>query len=131
MTLDQFIDRVTEMGMCAAYASYSNKQSSNAWAMLQGSIAGFKACKGQTPEQISKLLKEANEELLGLYSKDNLSQYWEKVCYRAEIEYVLKSVSCYYMLIGEDGAYGNVCRQAYPATALTMLNSIDIFEDRV
>lgn len=102
MTYIEFLHEVIERGIKGASEDpIINKYPKR----LEGSIAGFNACRSKTPEQLSALLTEANRETLNarLAAKDkdesDIEDYWKQVHYAIQIEWVCNCVSA--MLMNE------------------------------
>lgn len=58
---------------------------------LEGSIAGFEACRNCSLQQISDLIKESNDYVQEARLK-NLDNYWFFRCYNAEVYFVYKKL---------------------------------------
>ncbi len=56
---------------------------------LDGSVAGFEACRGRTPEQLAALLQEARLEA----RRGQAGDYWFWRCRELEVEWVCNVVS--------------------------------------
>lgn len=95
MTYEEFLERVISEGIAAAKTDYAAPAQRM---KLQGSVEGFEACRGQKPEGIAGLLKEAGkrtEEAKRRLHLEEISagQYWRTRCREAEIEWVANVVS--------------------------------------
>ena len=83
----QFINRVVDDGIAAAKSDYGPGLK------LQGSIAGFEACRNIKSNDEMKDLLEASliavEDARNRHSKD----YWWFRCYSAEVEWICDCIS--------------------------------------
>lgn len=83
---DYFLGRVIDDGIAAARKSY--KDASN---KLEGSIAGFEACRGKNPLQL-KILFDTTRGQAHVH-EGNIEDYWRARCYELEIEWVCNVLS--------------------------------------
>lgn len=83
----EFIEEVIRTGIEGAKESYGDDPEK-----LAGSIAGFEACRGKTPEEIAKLLGVAAVNTRRAYAED-LPDYWRHRCFEAEIHWVCNCLS--------------------------------------
>lgn len=58
MTYLETLERIINDGIEAAKEDYGRKDSPENKARLKGSIEGFEACRGKTPEQLARLLAD-------------------------------------------------------------------------
>lgn len=101
MTYNEFLTRIIDEGIAAATADYTDPKDKE---RLEGSIAGFNACRNQLPEQLIETWSEANKKCNdafcnGIYSDENTNTYWYHRCFQLEVEWVINVVSA--MLINE------------------------------
>jgi hypothetical protein len=54
MNYHEFLERVVDEGIAAAKAYYTRPEQKQ---KLDGSIAGFEACRGKTPPELKELLE--------------------------------------------------------------------------
>lgn len=88
MNLAAFLDRIIDDGIKAAAADYAEGPK------LDGSIAGFEACRGKTPEQLMDLWSEAGRATIHEHMKPgDIDTYWYWNCYQLEVEWVLNCLS--------------------------------------
>ena len=93
MTYLEFLDRIISDGIAAALADYSGSDPLSL-AKRNGAVKGFEACKGRTPEEIGRLYARASLDAARLFGRDiPESEYWESVCFQAEVEWVANCVS--------------------------------------
>jgi hypothetical protein len=95
MDYTEFLTRVVDEGIEAATSDYtkeSDKQN------LEGSIAGFNACRNKSPEELIEVWNEASKKMNEAFGeqKDN---YWYFRCFQLEVEWVCNVVSA--MLMNE------------------------------
>lgn len=89
MEYGAFLTRIIEDGLVACRKSYADRPNK-----LEGSIAGFEACRGKQPMELAILLQEARRNMaLALVDGTSIDDYWRKRCYYAEIEWVCNVVS--------------------------------------
>jgi hypothetical protein len=86
---DTFLTQVIDDGIEAAKKDYSKPTQKQ---KLDGSLAGFAACRGKKPLELAALLGEANDQVTKAHA-DQVPNYWEVACRRAEIEWVCNVVS--------------------------------------
>lgn len=98
MTYKEFIERVINEGIEAAKVDYIKPEDQE---RLEGSIAGFEACRNKYPFQLVDVLNEANEEMNQAYTERKKNYWWFR-CFQAEVEWVCNVVSA--MLINNQQA---------------------------
>lgn len=89
MNYTQFLNRIIDDGINAAKADY-NKQSDAE--KLEGSVAGFEACRNLQLVGLVDLYTTASEyanKAMG----DQHDKYWYFRCYQLEVEWVINVVS--------------------------------------
>ena len=93
MNYEQFIQEVVKRGIEAVKRDYKLPERK---AIRKGSIAGFKACLGKNPIQLSNLLKNAHAKTRKLMLEDrkNPDKYLEATGFEFEVEWVCNCVSC-------------------------------------
>ncbi len=85
MSYEDFLDNIIKDGIAAAQKDYANKPDK-----LNGSIEGFEACRGKTPEELFKLLDSAR---LARQEARDRDDYWTVRCYELEVEWVCNCVA--------------------------------------
>jgi len=97
MTYEEFLRRTIDEGIEAARQSYQRPDQAH---KLEGSIAGFEACRDKKPAEILALLTAAEAEsraaMHGTGSSDDdpaLKNYWRLRCKTLEIEWVANVLS--------------------------------------
>jgi hypothetical protein len=98
MDLQSFITRVVEDGIASAK---TDPQLQSHPKRLRGSIRGFESCLGKTPEQLWKLLEDANRKAWDVRveqedDKDkryDIEDYWEARYVAIQVEWVCNTVS--------------------------------------
>jgi hypothetical protein len=93
MTYEQFLARIIDDGIVAARADYTSPDDAD---RLRGSLAGFEACRGLSPEQLGWLLGIAAAETTERH-RAQAADYWYWRCREAEIEWVCNCVSAVLM----------------------------------
>jgi len=89
VTYEQLLDRVIDDGITAARADYANKPDH-----LRGSVDGFEACRGKTPDQLIDLWQAAGRAGSRWMSMDTSiedTNYYR--CYQLEVEWCLNVLS--------------------------------------
>jgi hypothetical protein len=94
MEYKYFLEKVINDGIKAAKEDYSNE---NKKEYLEGSLAGFEACRNKQPLDLIEVWKEAQEYIKLNY--DDISKYWFFRCYQLEVEWVCNVISA--ILINE------------------------------
>lgn len=94
----EFLNRVIDEGIEAATADYTEESDKE---RLEGSIAGFNACRNLLPEQLVETWQKATDDMnqAHLEQKEN---YWWFRCFQAEVEWVLNVVSAMLVNEGQD-----------------------------
>lgn len=87
-TYATFLDQIIRDGIAAAHHDYKDVSSHQ----LQGSLAGFEACRGKTPAELAALLADARRETAEAYW-GQAADYWRTRCFEAEVEWVCNCVS--------------------------------------
>jgi len=91
MDYNKILNTIIDDGIKAAKEDYTEPKDKN---RLDGSIAGFEACRNKTAEDILILHNEALKSMNEAYIEQaNIDLYWYKVCYHLEIEWVLNVLS--------------------------------------
>lgn len=87
----EFIEKVIERGIAGAIRDYTKPEQKD---QLEGSIAGFNACRGKQPGELQEVYNEAAEysSPLNFIKEDANTLKWFQ-CYRMEVEWVLNCVS--------------------------------------
>ena len=97
MNYDDFLIRIIDDGIEAAKADYTKPEESH---KLEGSLAGFELCRGQSPTELLSLFYDARSEVSRLLREQaDLKTYWYAVCREAEIEWVCNCVGA--MLVNQ------------------------------
>jgi hypothetical protein len=89
ITHEEFLDRVIDEGIVAARRDYSRPDQKD---KLEGSIAGFEACRGKSVLELKDLLDEANKSADASAHRED-ARYWYFRCQAAEIEWCCNCVS--------------------------------------
>lgn len=93
LTVGDLLARVVDDGIAAARADYAAPGDAE---RLEGSVAGFEACRGRTPVQLAVLLDEVRRETRTAYAAGPdpaPSRYWYWRCREAEVEWVCNVLS--------------------------------------
>jgi hypothetical protein len=90
MLLNDALNRIIDDGIEAARADYSKPHQAD---KREGSVKGFEDCRGKAPDEIARMLVEANERALQAM-REQASDYWYWRCRAAEIEWVANVLSC-------------------------------------
>lgn len=91
MTYEAFLNRIIDDGIKAAKQDYARPDQAST---LEGSIAGFEACRGLYPHQLRELLEDMLDSdhaaaIEGIRGAD----YWRLVGIHCEVEWVCNCVS--------------------------------------
>jgi hypothetical protein len=89
MTYSKFLEEVINVGIASAKEDYKNDKPDH----LEGSIAGFEACRGKNPNELIEVWKEAAEYMSKAFNA-RADNYWYFRCYQLEVEWVMNCVSC-------------------------------------
>lgn len=121
MTYIEFLTEVIERGIKGASADeIINKYPKR----LEGSIEGFNACRGKSPEELAALLAEMNRRThnarLEAHDKDeaDIEDYWKQRYIAIQVEWVANCVSAALMNEGRP--------VIIPPTARALMNVAEI-----
>ena len=95
MNYNEFLTRVIEEGIESAKADYTEEKDKD---RLEGSIAGFNACRDKAPNQLAEVWRKAMTDVNNAYG-DNEKKYWYLNSFQLEVEWVCNVVSA--MLVNE------------------------------
>jgi len=95
MDYNEFLTRVIDEGIQAATADYVEESDKE---RLEGSIAGFNACRDKTPEQLVEVWSEVSAKVNNAFGNPE-ENYWYHRCFQLEVEWVCNVVSA--MLMNE------------------------------
>lgn len=105
MTYSDFLHEIIERGITAAKADYKDNP-----AKLSGAIAGFSECRGKDPTELRKLLCYAEEEVRKAFPQHDELQYWTRVCFHGEVQWVCNVVSAILLNEGHTPIITPTCR---------------------
>jgi hypothetical protein len=89
MNLNDCLNAIIDDGIEAARADYAKPHQAD---KREGSVKGFEDCRGKAPDEIARLLIEANERAWQAM-REQASDYWYWRCRAAEIEWVANVLS--------------------------------------
>jgi hypothetical protein len=95
MNYNEFLTRVIDEGIEAVKTDYNEESDKE---RLEGSIAGFEACRNKSPEELVKVWKKASDDVNNAFG-DKERKYWWFRCFQLEVEWVCNVVSA--MLLNE------------------------------
>jgi hypothetical protein len=95
----QFINRVIDEGINAAKKDYTKPEEKT---RLEGSIAGFEACRNKMPHELIEVDDEARQYAHQAYFERDSEKYWWFRCYQLEVEWVMNCVSAMLLNEGEE-----------------------------
>ncbi len=87
MEYNQFLTQIVDDGIEAAKKSYADKPDK-----LRGSVAGFEACRGKSPEELGSTLAAATAATMAA-GACKAANYWEVRCFELEVEWVCNVIS--------------------------------------
>jgi hypothetical protein len=90
MNYKEFLEKTINAGIQAAKADYPSADQKN---KLEGSIAGFEACRGKTPEELKEVFHESVSYANSAYKERDSEKYWWFRCYQLEVEWVCNVIS--------------------------------------
>lgn len=89
LSYEDYLTRVINDGIEAAKEDYKEQPHK-----ARGSIAGFEACRGKSPQELLQVLADARKRTMEAYmGRIETEAYWEIRCAEAEIEWVCNCVS--------------------------------------
>lgn len=97
MDYNTFLNCTIDEGIKGATADYKDRKDKD---HLEGSIAGFEACRNLSPDELRDMFKTAHEYVDSAY-RNRVDNYWYFRCYQLEIEWVLNVVSAMLMREGK------------------------------
>ena len=89
MLLVDALNTIIDDGIEAARGDYTEPRNKP---KLDGSIAGFEACRGKSPDQIVLLMQEA-DATTRQKMMEQAPDYWYWRCYQLEVEWVANVLS--------------------------------------
>lgn len=99
LSYPDFLNRIINDGIEAVRIDYADDKN-----RMEGSIAGFEACRGLDPIQLGELFRRASanmsEAMYEARDSEDHAKYWWHRCYQAEVEWVCNVVSS--MLLNEN-----------------------------
>lgn len=92
-----FLSKIIDKGQEAARRDYKKGQK------LQGSLAGFEACRKLKPHALQELLNTCRISTIAEYGQhdDDISKYFWYRCYESEVEWVCNCISVILMQMGK------------------------------
>ncbi len=95
MDYNSALNEIIEQGIEAAKSDYSKSEEKH---RLNGSIAGFEACRGLNPQQLKELHDNSRIKTWDSFNSANeglikSEDYWYVRCYEAEVEWVCNVIS--------------------------------------
>lgn len=88
-----FLRRAVEESIKGATQSYGHRDDSKGKAMLEGAVAGLKACLDKSPPQLAELLMRARTVQHKAFHQTVLERYWRVNCFMAEVEWICNIIS--------------------------------------
>ena len=95
MNYNEFLTKVIDEGIESVKTDYTKSEDKN---RLDGSIAGFEACRDKLSDQLVKTWQKATDDM-NIAFHERKDNYWWFRCYQAEVEWVCNVVSA--MLMNE------------------------------
>lgn len=89
MNYEEFLERIINDGIEAAKKDYEGEKEKE---KLEGSIAGFEACRGKNPQQLVDEYKKAMQLQQEAFIL-RVENYWWFRCFTLEVEWVINVVS--------------------------------------
>jgi hypothetical protein len=93
MNYNEFLTRVIDEGIEAATADYTKESEKQ---QLEGSIAGFNACRDKSPKELVDVWQKASDDMNDAF-REQKENYWWFRCYQSEVEWVCNVVSAMLM----------------------------------
>jgi hypothetical protein len=112
MTYIEFLEKTINNGIAAAKASYKEEYQKQ---KLAGSLAGFRECKGRSPQELGELLETCAISVKDAFTNNDEDNYWWYRCYQAEVEFVCNVVSSMLVNSGCKPIITPTCRGAVAA----------------
>jgi hypothetical protein len=94
----EFLKRIIDEGIDAAKADYTDPNDKQ---HLDGSIAGFEACRNKLPEELVQVWTDVSKQVNMAFG-DPEENYWYHRCYQLEVEWVINVVSAMLVNEGQD-----------------------------
>jgi hypothetical protein len=95
MNYNEFLSRIIDEGIDAAKSDYTDPKDK---LRLDGSIAGFEACRGKQPNELVEVWQKANDNMNNAFHEEK-NDYWWYRCFQLEVEWVCNVVTA--MLMNE------------------------------
>jgi len=97
MGYTEFLTKVIDEGIEAAKSDYTEESKK---LELEGSIAGFEACRNKSPEELIEVWNEASKKMNDAFGEQR-DNYWWFRCFQLEVEWVCNVVSAMLMNQGK------------------------------
>lgn len=112
---EKFLDEVIKTGIEAAKVHYTKPDQQM---QLDGSLAGFEACRNKTPTELKHLLIASAAKTRGAYTRQ-APDYWKLRCFELEVEWVCNVVSALLVTNCQPGIISITARAAIHAAEIT------------
>jgi len=123
MDYPEFLERVIRAGLASIL---THEAITSRPERLEGSRAGFEACRGKSPEELAELLKTTREECLSLRrnlpdgaAPRELGLYWRKRYFEVQVEHVANTVAAR-ILVSDEPAWRSHYSKLFPRDLPTM-----------
>lgn len=90
MNWDSFINKIVDVGIEAAKRDYKHKSQQF---VLDGSVAGFKACRNKSVSELPKILQEAQDAMNEAIQDSGVDVVWYARGFLNEVGWVCNVVS--------------------------------------
>jgi hypothetical protein len=121
----EFLTRVINEGIVAATLDYTDPNDKE---RLDGSIAGFNACRNLLPEQLLEVWQKATDEMNSAFAEQKENYWWYR-CYQLEVEWVCNVVSAVLVNEGQNAllSWLPTANAAMKAASIIGVNSNPLF----
>jgi hypothetical protein len=99
MRYQDFLNKVIDESIIAAKKDYTDPDKKH---MLEGSVAGLKACRDLDPVALAHLLQRSHRIQMMAFHTTNINRYWRLTCFSCEVEWVCNVVSAALSNMGMD-----------------------------
>lgn len=121
MFYSDFLEQAINEGVAAAQKDYADPDSKQ---KLDGSIAGFEACRGKSPMELGELLGAAKTATEDAFLNER-EDYWWYRCYELEVEWTCNVVSAALHNQGIPVIIPPTCRGAMKAASIVGVKNED------
>jgi len=90
MNYYEFLNKTIEDGIISVKETYKGPKNKD---KLDGSLAGFEACRNKLPEELFEIYNLTNEYVINSYKNGDTDNYWWFRHYQSQVEWICNVIS--------------------------------------